>query len=287
MARRPFDPAGLGLRKTEYRQGDVLDRAAVDALVADADAVVHLAFIIMGDQEESRRINLEGSENVFAAAAAAERVQRLVYTSSVAAYGFHADNPQPLTEDVPARGSREHYYSAEKAELEETLWTAVAGSGLDVYVFRPCIVAGPDALMPIREIPWPLRRSPVTVLPDTGIPFQLVHHDDVATALVAAARGAGPPGTYNLAGPGEITLGDVARELGWVTFPVPHIAVSLVAAASGLPLMPAKAQWLNAARVPVLMSPHSARKQLGWRPRHNATDTLAALVAAAREQGLL
>ena len=94
MARRPFDPAELGLRKTEYRQGDVLDRDAVDALVADADVVVHLAFIIMGGREESRRINLEGSANVFAAAAAQPRVQRLVYTSSVAAYGFHADNPR-------------------------------------------------------------------------------------------------------------------------------------------------------------------------------------------------
>jgi UDP-glucose 4-epimerase len=109
MARRPFDPASLGLRKTEYRRGDILDRAAVDALVAEADVVVHLAFIIMGGRQESRRINLEGSANVFAAAAAADRVSRLIYTSSVAAYGFHSDNPQPLTEDVPARGSDEHY----------------------------------------------------------------------------------------------------------------------------------------------------------------------------------
>ena len=51
MARRPFDPASLGLRKTEYRQGNVLDRPALDALVAEADVVVHLAFIIMGGRE--------------------------------------------------------------------------------------------------------------------------------------------------------------------------------------------------------------------------------------------
>ena len=105
MARRPFDPAEQGLRKTEYRQGDVLDRAAVDALVAEADVVVHLAFIIMGGHEETRHVNLEGSRTVFEAAAASPRAQRLVYTSSVAAYGFHDDNPLPLTEDVPARGS--------------------------------------------------------------------------------------------------------------------------------------------------------------------------------------
>jgi UDP-glucose 4-epimerase len=287
MARRPFDPATFGLRKTEYRQGDVLDRDAVDRLVSDADVVVHLAFIIMGGREESRRINLEGSENVFAAAADAGRVQRLLYTSSVAAYGFHADNPQPLTEEVPPRGSDEHYYSAEKAELEATLWAAVAGSTLDVYVFRPCVVAGPDALMPIDSIPWPLRRSPVTVLPDPGIPFQLVHHDDVASALVAAARGAGPPGIYNLAGPGELTPRDLASALGWHTVPVPRATVSLAAAATRLPLVPAQAQWLNAFRVPMLMSPHRARKQLRWRPRHTAAETLAAMVAAARERGLI
>jgi UDP-glucose 4-epimerase len=285
MARREFDPAELGLRKTEYRQGDVLDRASVDALVAEADVVVHLAFIIMGGREESRRINLEGSTNVFAAAAAAPRVQRLVYTSSVAAYGFHGDHPQPLTEDVPARGSDEHYYSAEKAELEATLWETIGD--LDAYVFRPCVVAGPDALMPIESIPWPLRRSPVTVLPDTGIPFQLVHHDDVATALVAATRAAGPPGVYNLAGPGELTPSELASALGWHSVPIPRAAASLAAAATGLPLVPAQAQWLHAFSVPMLMSPHRARKQLRWRPRHEAADTLAAMVAAARERGVL
>ena len=31
MARRPFDPAEHGWSKTEYRQGDILDRDAVDA----------------------------------------------------------------------------------------------------------------------------------------------------------------------------------------------------------------------------------------------------------------
>jgi UDP-glucose 4-epimerase len=286
MARRPFDPAALGLRKTEYRQGDILDRAAVDALVADADVVVHLAFIIMGGREESRRINLEGSENVFAAAAASDRVSRLIYTSSVAAYGFHSDNPQPLTEDVPARGSDEHYYSAEKAELETALWTTV-GDVVDTYVFRPCIVAGPDALMPIEAIPGLVRRLPVTVLPDTGIPFQLVHHDDVASALVAAVRGAGAPGIYNLTGPDELTPRDLASALGWHSVPTPGAVVSLAALGARLPLVPAQAQWLNAFRVPMVMSTAKARRELRWRPRHSAAETLTATVAAARARGLL
>jgi UDP-glucose 4-epimerase len=287
MARRPFDPAAQGLRKTEYRRGDVLDRAAVDALVAEADVVVHLAFIIMGGREETRHVNLEGSRTVFEAAAASPRARRLVYTSSVAAYGFHGDNPQPLTEDVPARGSDRHYYSAQKAELEETLQWAVADSQLATYVLRPCIVAGPDALAMLETIPWQVRRSPLTVLPDPGTRFQLVHHDDVASALVAATRGVGEPGVYNLAGPGELTARDLARALGWQRVPVPRATVSLAAAGAGLPLVPAQAQWLNAFRVPMMMSYARAREQLRWRPRHDAASTLAATAAAARERGLV
>src|ERR671932_1857030 len=133
MARRPFDPAAMGLTKTDYRQGDVLDRTAIDALVADADVVVHLAFVIVGGRDETRTVNLTGSRTVFAAAAAAPRVRRLVYTSSVAAYGFHADNPQPLTEDVQPRGTEGFYYSAQKAELELALEEELAGSAVEAY----------------------------------------------------------------------------------------------------------------------------------------------------------
>jgi UDP-glucose 4-epimerase len=289
MARRPFDPAELGLEKTEYRRGDVLDRESVDALVADADVLVHLAFIILGGRDETRAINLEGSRNVFEAAAAAG-VQRLVYTSSVAAYGFHADNPQPLTEDVPTRGTDAHYYSAQKAELEETLRDAMDGSGVDVYVLRPCIVAGPDALTLVETFPKPMRRMPVVkpVLPNPGVPFQLVHSDDVAAAIAAAVRGEGEPGVYNLAGEGTIDVGDLAKALGWLSVPVPHVGVAAAAEAVGLlPLMPAQASWINALRVPVVMDTARARGDLGWDPLHDTRATLAATAIAARERGLV
>ncbi|MGH2969199.1 MAG: NAD-dependent epimerase/dehydratase family protein, partial [Solirubrobacteraceae bacterium] len=244
MARRPFDPASLGLEKTEYRQGDVLDREAVAALAADADVLVHLAFIIVGGREETRSINLEGSRNVFEAA---RGVTRLVYTSSVAAYGFHPGNPQPLTEDVPTRGTDAHYYSAQKAELEDTLREALEGAAVDTYVFRPCIVAGDDALALVEAFPRLLRKAPLArpVLPDPGTPFQLVHTDDVATALAAAVRGEGSPGVYNLAGQGTISAGDLARAFGWLTVPMPKLGVDVAAAAvSRLPFMPAQASWI-------------------------------------------
>jgi nucleoside-diphosphate-sugar epimerase len=303
MARRPFDPAEIFAVKTEYRQGDVLDRAAVDALVEEADVVVHLAFLIMGGIEDTRRINLEGSGNVFEAAAASERVKRLVYTSSVAAYGFHEDNPQPLTEGVEPRGTGEHYYSAQKAELEGVLERALKGSGTDAYVFRPCIVAGPDALMMLESIPFvqaaaklpgPVRAAlaaaPLVkpVLPDPGVPFQLVHHDDVAAALVAAVTGEGKPAVYNLAGDGTLTASDLASALGWYSVPIPTAVVDATAQfVAHAPLMPAEAQWVNAFRRPVVMDTSRARQGLGWTPRHDAAETLRQTVAAAREQRLV
>ena len=59
------------------------------------------------------------------------------------------------------------------------------------------------------------------VIPDPGVPFQLVHHDDVATAMRAAVQGRGTPGIYNLAGDGTLTMSDLASELGWYAIPVP------------------------------------------------------------------
>ena len=96
------------------------------------------------------------------------------------------------------------------------------------------------------------------------MPFQLVHHDDVAAAIAAAAVGEGEPGVYNLAAPDEITTADLARELGWATVPVPKAAVSAVAAAiERAPLTPAIAEWINAFRTPVLMDCSKAGRELG------------------------
>ena len=297
MARRPFDPAAEGWRKAEYRRGDVLDRASVEALVEDADVVVHLAFIILGSAEESHRVNLEGSRNVFEAAIAAG-ARRLVYTSSVSAYGFHPDNPQPLTEDVPPRGSDSFYYSAHKAELEALLSDLLRDGDTDAYVFRPSIVAGPQATTLIDVMPYvqlsERMPSPVLrlleampmlkpVLPDPGVPLQLVHADDVASALRAGVLGRGKPGAYNLAGTGEITFGDIADALGWYTLPVPELAGQAAAeVVARAPFVPPALQWLHAVRVPVIMSTAKARRELRWRPRHSTRETLIETVRAAR-----
>ncbi|HEX5771694.1 MAG TPA: NAD-dependent epimerase/dehydratase family protein [Nocardioidaceae bacterium] len=298
MARRPFDPASYGWVKTEYRRGDILDRRAVDDLVADVDVVVHLAYLIMGSRSESRLVNLDGTRNVFEATVAAARPTRLVYTSSVAAYGYHPDNPQPLTEDVPTRGSKEHYYSEQKAECEELLAETTAASDLEVYVLRPCIVAGPQATALADSMPWrrlaemlpavvrtALAKVPGMrmVVPDPGSPLQLVHHDDVASAIAAAATGSGEPGAYNLAGDGTVTFGDVATALDARPVPVPRSATVLASGVvARLPWMPAMAEWIHVARTPVLMDTTKAKTVLGWTPRHTTPETLEEMAAALR-----
>src|SRR5919112_1833550 len=103
VARSAFDPAEQGWTKMEYRRGDVRDPDALREAFEGADVVVHLAFLIVGgNKETTRAINVEGTLNAFRAAAAAG-VRRFVYASSVAAYGFHPDNPFGMTEDWPTR----------------------------------------------------------------------------------------------------------------------------------------------------------------------------------------
>jgi UDP-glucose 4-epimerase len=298
MGRRYFDPMAEGWQKVEYRRGDILDRNSVEDLVDGAVVVVHLAFAIMAGSDQTREVNRAGSRNVFEAAAASAK--RLVYTSSVAAYGFGGNLPQLLTEDLPVQGTDRHPYSADKAAVETELEEALAGSDTDAYVFRPCIVAGPEAtllldLIPLlalgRKIPSPLRwalgRAPSLrpVLPDPGVPFQLVHQDDVASALLAATLGHGEPGVYNLAGPGELTVSDVAHELGWHALPAPQLAIGAAAEAVALlPFLPAEATWIETLRRPMLMDSSRARRELRWLPHHDAHETLRETVTAVRSR---
>ena len=298
MARRPFDPEEQGWRKTEYRQGDVTDRDSVRGLVKGADVVVHLAFAILTAGDATHELNVGGSRNVFEEAAKAG-VERICYASSVAAYGFHDDNPDWLTEEVPPRGTPEHPYSQQKAEVEQVLGEVLLRRRKTAaYVYRPCIVAGPKARTFLEEIPYYrlsdampaavsglLSSMPVLkpVIPDPGVRFQLVHEDDVASAFAAGVLGKGEPGPYNLAGGGTLTMSSVAAALDWYSFPIPRSAVEATAdVATRLPMAPDSVAWLHSVRKPVLMKTDRAKKELGWRPEHTASRTLKQMIDARR-----
>ena len=236
IARRPFDPSDYGWTKMEYRRGDVRDQAALETAFRDVDVVVHLAFMIMGNarRDTIRGINIDGTVNTFRAAATAG-AKRFVYASSVAAYGFHRDNPVGMTEEWPTRQAERLFYAQEKAELEQLLHEeAAAHPRLGLYVLRPPVVLGPHALGAKAILPGPLNTIAARLAPDVlplrfplpmlvpDMAMQFIHEDDVGQALLLCVVGAGAPGAYNIAGDGVVTGADIARELGSGRHPDPR-----------------------------------------------------------------
>lgn len=294
IARRPFDPASRGWSKMVYRQRDVRDPAALRAAFEGADAVIHLAFLVIGNAPRQilRQVNVDGTLNAFDAAAAAGAA-RFVSASSVAAYGFHSDNPVGMTEDWPVRPAGSLFYAREKAELELRLREMAAGHpGTKLYLVRPSIVLGSHALGAKRVLPDPLDgivrrlagRLPVripVVVPD--FPVQFVHEDDVGQAFWLCAMGAGPPGAYNIAADDTLSTVDISRELGFLPLPMPSGPIRIAARlAATLPFLPPQAQWVEVASHPAIMDTFKARHQLGWKARHTALEALRITLGTAR-----
>jgi nucleoside-diphosphate-sugar epimerase len=294
IARRPFDPEAHGWSKMRYRQGDVRDPDALKEAFADCDVVVHLAFMITGNAgaRTIRAINVDGTLNVFRAARAAG-ADRFVYASSVAAYGFHPDNPVGMTEDWPVRPAARLFYAREKAEIEHLLGEEAEGAPKpELYLVRPPIVLGPNAMGAKGGLPAPvagagrrlldaLTRMPVPVpIFAPAVPLQLIHEHDVGTALLRCVLGDGPPGAYNIAADGVVTGADVVRELGLAPLPLPsqlvYGAARVAAALPKPPFTPPAADWVEAASHPAIMDTTKAKTELGWEPEYTAIEALRA-----------
>jgi nucleoside-diphosphate-sugar epimerase len=297
IARRPFDAAEHGWTKMTYRQGDVRDPPALERAFQGADVVVHLAFMITGaaSRETIRQINVEGTLNTFRAAAAAG-ARRFVYASSIAAYGFHRDNPVGMTEDWPARPAARLFYAQEKAEIERLLEEeAAAQVGLEVYLLRPPIVLGPDAVGGKELVPGPLAplvrrlgelkgRVPLPVI-TPPVPVQFIHQDDVGQAFLLCIVGTGPPGIYNIAGDGTLSGAELLRELGFAPIPAPAGLVrSAARGVAALPYAPPFAAWTEAVTHPAIMDASKAKRELGWRPRYTSLEALRDTVSSRAAQ---
>jgi nucleoside-diphosphate-sugar epimerase len=302
IARRPFDPGAHGWTKMTYRRGDVREPAGLEQAFVGADVVVHLAFLITGTASRStiREINVVGTLNALRAAAAAG-ARRFVYASSVAAYGFHADNPVGMTEDWPVRPASRLFYAQEKAELERLVaQEATNHPGLGLYMLRPSVVLGPHAVGAKITLPRPLApivgwvASRVTTLPVPlpapvpRLPVQFVHEDDVGQALVLCIVGAGPPGAYNIAGDGVVLATDILRELGLTPVGLPDRLVRApartVAMLAALPFAPPAAAWAEVLSHPAIMDTTRAKQALGWHPRYTGLEALRDTLRGDRDE---
>ncbi|MFA9429896.1 NAD-dependent epimerase/dehydratase family protein [Egicoccus sp. AB-alg2] len=272
-------PKGLTSDKLVFRRADVRDRDLVQVLET-VDTLVHLAFRLdpMHDEPTMREINVEGTKRVFEAAAAAG-VRRVVYLSSVAAYGAHPDNEVPLTEDHPVRGTPDFNYSQHKAEVEQWLWPwAQAHPEVAVTVLRPAIVLGPGAQNFVTRV---FEQPRITLVRGHKPPLQFVHVDDVVSALVHVLEH-DLTGAYNVTAEGWLSMDEVTAIVGRRTVAVPEeVAFSVTERLwrLGIGEQPPGLVWHF--MHPWVASP-AKLIETGWQPKHSNRDALDETV---REHG--
>jgi UDP-glucose 4-epimerase len=208
-------PESERLPGVAYATGDIRGPEVSELLREHAvDTVVHLAAIVTPGKETSREllysIDVEGTENVLAACLDTG-VQRFIVTSSGAAYGYYADNAQPLSEDDPIRGNPEFAYSDHKRLIEEMLARhREEHPELEQLIFRPGTVLGANANNQITAL---FEKAVVIGVRGSDTPFVFIWDQDVVACLVIGVRG-GRTGIYNLAGDGVMTLAEIAAVVG-------------------------------------------------------------------------
>ncbi len=198
-----------------YVVGDIRDDTLERALHANPmDTVVHLASIVTPTKEMTRAfacsVDVEGTRNVLQSCVGAN-VKQIIVTSSGAAYGYYADNPQPLTEDDALRGNPEFAYSDHKRRVEEMLATFRRDQpGLRQLVFRVCTILGEQTDNQITDI---FRKALITGIAGTETPFVFIWDQDLVECIVKGILDRAE-GVYNVAGDGQVTLRQIARLIG-------------------------------------------------------------------------
>jgi nucleoside-diphosphate-sugar epimerase len=173
---------------------DILDPDALSAAMTGADDVYHFAALVDSHASRARlmTVNAAGTHNVWTCAAA-RRVRRALYCSSVAVYGLLGKGRQPITEDAPPRAIEP--YGTSKLMGEWAVREVVARSGLPAVIIRPVAVFGPGENSAFGR---DLRRAAFSKLIQGGgfedRSFNFVHVDDVAGAALHLMACEGAPG---------------------------------------------------------------------------------------------
>ncbi|WP_455385406.1 NAD-dependent epimerase/dehydratase family protein [Acidihalobacter prosperus] len=258
---------------------DVRDPAAGE-VCAGADALVHLAFVLMGgglgrrrhDRETIRTINVEGSRLLFEAAAR-HGLDRIVFVSSAAVYGAWPDNPPRIGEDAPLRAMSGFAYAEDKVAVERLLdGFAAAHPDIAVARLRPHAIVGPHAHPFLNRV----LRQPF--YPASRALTQCVWEDDVADA-VALALTHRAIGAYNLAAQPAMSLHDMLARTHRVRLPLPlGPAAALHRLLWWLTPSVGEPGWVQGTRHSLALDTGRAERELGWRPRHDVDGCLAELV---------
>lgn len=198
-----------------FRRMDVTGQYA-ETIIAEErpEVVVHLASIVTPPpgmtRGQAHAVDVTGTRNVLAACVT-YGVRRLVVTSSGAAYGYHADNPVPLTEDAPCRGNPEFAYADHKRQVEEILAAArETHPELEQVILRVGTVLGAGTDNQITAL---FHRPRLLAVKGSDSPFVFIWTRDLARIVQRAATD-GPAGIFNVAGDGWLSVDDLAAKLG-------------------------------------------------------------------------
>jgi nucleoside-diphosphate-sugar epimerase len=253
--------------------GDLTDAAAIIAAVRSVapHCVVHLAAEI-GTQRDSRKINevnVRGMRRLVDACEASG-VRRLVFASTVVTGDAHGTL---LTEDMPLPVQTAYGHS--KQEGEQML----RASTLEGIVVRPGHIYGPGGWY-VGEVVTRLRQpGRFVVIGDGANLWDVVHVEDVATAIIDAAEKARPGTVFHCADDHAVTqyefVARTARELGVGAPRRSPVWLARLVAGSGPAMAVARSARTSNAKL---------KRELGWTPRYPTIETgiPAALAAIGR-----
>ncbi len=204
-----------------YLVGDIRDPGLEKHIGEhDIDTVVHLAAIVNPGKGDTRAfeysVDVEGTRNVLDACVK-HGVRRVIVTSSGAAYGYYADNPEWIHEDDAIRGNTTFAYSDHKRLVEEMLAEyRDAHPELEQLIFRPGTILGESVGNQITDI---FQKPVIMGVAGSPTPFVFIWDQDVVACVVKGIR-EGRQGIYNLAGDGALPIAEIAQIIG-----KPHVAI--------------------------------------------------------------
>jgi UDP-glucose 4-epimerase len=208
-------PAEARLPGIEYLRYDVRESGLQQLLAPRRiDAVVHLAAIVTPGAKSNREleyaVDVTGTRNVLEACVAAG-VRQIIVTSSGAAYGYHADNPDWLRETDAVRGNEAFAYSHHKRLVEEMLAAyRQQHPALRQVVLRVGTILGETTRNQITAL---FDRPRLIAIRGSRSPFVFIWDQDVVGVIDHALR-TDAAGIYNLAGDGALSIQEIAARLG-------------------------------------------------------------------------
>lgn len=272
-------PDAQRLSGITYLTQDVRDPALANTVAEHRiDTVVHLAAIVTPGKNTNRTfeysVDVEGTRNVLQACVA-HGVQHIVVSSSGAAYGYHADNPAWLTENMPLRGNESFAYSHHKRLVEEMLAQyRQSHPELQQTVLRIGTILGERVNNQITAL---FEKPRLLAVQGSDSPFVFIWDEDVTGAIVHALSGQAPSGCFNLAGDGALTIFEIAQRLNKSTRVLPAwLLQSALWLGSRLGLSRYGPEQLDFLRYrPVLLNT-ALKTQFGYTPTKTSAQALEA-----------